>query len=65
MWFTLNIYRRLIGMQMRAQLQYRVAFVLEVVAATITLATYFAALALVFERFGGNRRCIDGRCAAR
>lgn len=53
MWFALNIYRRLIGMQMRAQLQYRAAFVLEVVATAITLATYFAALALVFERFGG------------
>jgi ABC-2 type transport system permease protein len=53
MGYTLNIYRRLIGMQMRAQLQYRVAFVLEVVAAAVTLGTYFAALALVLERFGG------------
>ena len=53
MGFTLNIYRRLIGMQMQAQLQYRVAFVLEVVAAAVTQVTYFAALALVLERFGG------------
>ena len=52
MWFTVNIYRRLIAVQLKAQLQYRAAFLLEIAAAAITLFMFFGALALVFHRFG-------------
>ncbi len=50
--FQLAIYRRLISIQVQAQLQYRVAFLFEVLSAAITLAMFFASLALVFQRFG-------------
>ena len=48
---TFNLYCRLIGIQIRSQLQYRVAFLLEVVVATITLGSFFGALVLVMQRF--------------
>jgi ABC-2 type transport system permease protein len=51
-WFILNTYWRLIAIQIRAQLQYRVAFLSEIIAATITLATFFIAITLIFQRFG-------------
>jgi ABC-2 type transport system permease protein len=51
MWFGLSMYWRLIALQTRAQLQYRTAFMLEVLATAITLSTFFAALVLVFQRF--------------
>jgi ABC-2 type transport system permease protein len=50
--FTLTTYRRLIALQMRAQVQYRVSFLLEVLSAAITLSMFFVSLALVFARFG-------------
>jgi len=50
--FALNIYGRLIALQIRAQLQYRVAFLLETLAAALITSTFFGALALVFQRFG-------------
>ena len=50
--FTWAIYRRLIAIQMRSQLQYRVSFLLEVLSAGITLSMFFLSLALVFDRFG-------------
>ncbi|CAN5871878.1 ABC transporter permease [soil metagenome] len=50
--FTLDIYRRLIVIQMRAQVQYRVSFLLEVLSAAITMSMFFVSLALVFARFG-------------
>jgi ABC-2 type transport system permease protein len=46
------MYRRLIAIQMRSQLQYRFSFLLELTATTVTLVTFFGAIALVFQRFG-------------
>jgi len=50
--FILAIYARLIAIQMRAQLQYRTAFLLEVVSAGITLFLFFLSIAFVLQRFG-------------
>lgn len=50
--FTLGIYVRLIAIQIRAQLQYRTAFVLEVLSSGITLFLFFASIAFVLQRFG-------------
>jgi len=50
--FTLGVYFRLISIQMRAQLQYRTAFVLEVLSTGITLFLFFASIAFVLQRFG-------------
>ncbi len=50
--FTFEIYWRLIAIQMRTQVQYRVSFLLEVLSAAITMSMFFVSLALVFERFG-------------
>ncbi|MFN8486095.1 MAG: ABC-2 family transporter protein [Caldilineaceae bacterium] len=50
--FTWTIYRRLLAIQIRSQLQYRVSFLLEVLSAMITLSMFFLSLALVFDRFG-------------
>lgn len=50
--FTFAVYRRLIAIQMRAQLQYRAAFVLEVLSTGITLFLFFASIAFVLQRFG-------------
>ncbi len=52
MWLAFNTYRRLITIQIRAQLQYRVAFLAEIAATAITLSTFFLALVFVFQRFG-------------
>ncbi len=50
--FHLTIYRRLIGVQIRAQMEYRAAFLLEVFATMTTLFLFFLALAQVLQRFG-------------
>lgn len=50
--FTLGVYLRLISIQMRAQLQYRTAFLLEVLSSGITLFLFFASIAFVLQRFG-------------
>lgn len=50
--FMWGIYWRLVGIQIRAQLQYRTAFVLEVLATGITLFLFFASIAFVMQRFG-------------
>jgi ABC-2 type transport system permease protein len=52
----LSLYRRLLGVQVRSQLQYPTAFLLEVFGNAVTLGTYFLSLALImqrFERLGG------------
>jgi ABC-2 type transport system permease protein len=46
-----DIYRRLLGVQIRSQLQYRVSFSFDLLSAMLVTATEFAALALVFGRF--------------
>lgn len=48
---TLSIYRRLIGVQLRSQMQYRLAFLMDVIAAGLVTLLEFSSLALVFERF--------------
>ena len=49
--FTLDIYRRLISIRIRAQLQYRGSFLLGLVATAIGSAAGFGTLALVLQRF--------------
>jgi len=49
---TFTLYWRLIAAQIRSQMQYRVAFVLEVTATLVTLSLFFVALGLVVQRFG-------------
>lgn len=51
MWYTFGLYRRLIGVQLRSQLQYRVAFLFDVMAAALVVGVEFSSLALVFGRF--------------
>jgi ABC-2 type transport system permease protein len=53
---TLGSYFKLLGAQMRSQLQYRASFVLDVFSTAFFTVTEFGALALVLNRFGG----IDG-----
>jgi ABC-2 type transport system permease protein len=48
---TLSIYRRLIGVQIRSQMQYRFAFLMDIMATALVVLLEFSSLALVFERF--------------
>ena len=52
MTFTLSTYFRLIGAQIRSQLQYRFAFAVDLMATAVITALEFASLALVFGTFG-------------
>jgi ABC-2 type transport system permease protein len=47
-----GIYRRLIGVQIRSQLEYRTAFVMDLAAVAAGTAMEFVTLALVMTRFG-------------
>jgi ABC-2 type transport system permease protein len=49
--YQLGLYIRLIGVQMRSQLQYRVAFLLDTLTTAFTVITSFLTLALILERF--------------
>ncbi len=49
--FNLTIYWRLIAIQIRGQMQYRVAFLFDALSTLLTQGLYFVALGLVFERF--------------
>ena len=48
---TLNLYRRLISVRIRSQLQYRLSFLLETVATALGTLTTFLSLALVLQKF--------------
>ncbi|MEM7111313.1 MAG: ABC-2 family transporter protein [Chloroflexota bacterium] len=48
---TVNIYRRLVGVQLRSQMQYRASFLFDIFTAGLVVLLEFASLALVFERF--------------
>lgn len=48
---SLDLYRRLLAVQLRSQLQYRVAFLFDVAATGATTIVEFGALVLVFQRF--------------
>lgn len=49
--FTADIYRRLISLQIRAQLEYRAAFMLDLLGVALGTATGFGTLALILQRF--------------
>lgn len=47
-----DLYRRLLSVQLRSQLQYRFSFLLEMFSTAFVVLLEFASIALVFERFG-------------
>jgi ABC-2 type transport system permease protein len=49
---NLSIYRRLIGVQIRSQMQYPAAFLLDFLGAGLGLGLYFVSIALIVRRFG-------------
>ena len=51
--YTLDIYRRLILVQIRSQLQYRASFLLDTLAAGFMNGISFLSLALILQRFEG------------
>ena len=51
MGYTFNIYRRLISVNIRGQLQYRVSFFFDVLATALITALSFGSIALVLQRF--------------
>lgn len=53
MWHTLTLYRRLMSVQIRSQMQYRTAFVLETLSTAVIVGVEFGSVALVLNRFGG------------
>ena len=50
--YVLNIYRRLLGAQIRSQMQYRTSFLLEFIGSILITVLEYASLALVFNLFG-------------
>lgn len=50
--FNLSIYRRLLDAQIRSQMQYRAAFLLDFTGTAVSISLYFVSLALIMERFG-------------
>jgi ABC-2 type transport system permease protein len=48
---SLDIYRRLIAIQIRSQIEYRVAFVLDLITVVLATGTAFGTLALIMQRF--------------
>ncbi len=50
---TLDIYLRLLSIQVRSQMQYRISFLMDAFTTGFLNGTYFFALAMVLERFGG------------
>jgi ABC-2 type transport system permease protein len=49
---NLDLYRRLISIQIHSQLQYPVSFWVDTVGTGIALSAFFGSLALILERFG-------------
>jgi ABC-2 type transport system permease protein len=52
MLYQLDIYRRLLGVQLRSQMQYRTSFWLSLTGTGLVTFLEFAALGLTFQRFG-------------
>lgn len=48
----LRLYFRLIGVQIRSQMQYRVGFILDAISTAVITGTVFITLVFVIERFG-------------
>ncbi len=51
--FALGIYRRLVSVQVRSQMQYRWPFFLDLAGTTLITTLTFGSLALIFQRFEG------------
>ncbi|HEX6385705.1 MAG TPA: ABC-2 family transporter protein [Anaerolineae bacterium] len=49
---ALSLYARLLSVQIRSQLQYRLSFLLEVTSTAVTLGLFFLVLVFIFDRFG-------------
>ena len=49
--FALDTYRRLVSVRIRSQLQYRTAFLLDLVGMILVTAAEFGTLTLIFEKF--------------
>ncbi|MBN1485044.1 MAG: ABC-2 family transporter protein [Chloroflexia bacterium] len=49
--FSWNIYRRLVGVQIRGQMQYRLSFFMDLLGTALITTLTFVSLALVFQRF--------------
>jgi ABC-2 type transport system permease protein len=47
-----QLYTRLIGVQIRSQMQYRAAFWLDLIGTALTMGTFFLGIAFVVDRFG-------------
>lgn len=60
---SVSIYRRLLGVQFRSQLQYRVAFCLDLLSTALIVAIEFGSIALVLERFGNIKGWTLGEVA--
>jgi ABC-2 type transport system permease protein len=54
MQWHLDMYRRLLAVQLRSQLQYRTSFMLAALSSALISATEFAAPMLVLQQFGNN-----------
>lgn len=50
-WQAMDVYRRLIAIQIRSQLEYRTAFLLDLLAVAMMTMTGFGTLALILQRF--------------
>lgn len=50
--FNLSIYRRLLDVQVRSQMQYRTSFWLDFFGTALSIGMYFVSLALIMQRFG-------------
>ncbi len=51
MWSAIDTYRRLIAVQIRSQLEYRVSFLLDLVSVAVSTTMAFTTLALILQRF--------------
>jgi ABC-2 type transport system permease protein len=63
MFYTFDIYRRLLGVQFRSQLQYRVSFLFDLLSTGLVVVFEFGSIALVLERFGHIRGWTLGEVA--
>ncbi len=50
---SLTLYRKLLSIQLRSQMQYRMSFLMDVLSTGLLNGTYFFSVALVLNRFGG------------
>lgn len=51
--YSLDLYRRLISIRIRAQMQYRISFLFEVLTMALVSGVFFLTFALVLQRFDG------------